>query len=149
MDMKVRDTAPGFTLLDQDGKAFVLHEHLGTKGLVVFFYPKDDSGVCTTEVCAFRDRYETFLKLGVEVVGISGDSISSHRNFAAKHKLTFPILSDPDGEVRKLFGVPKALGFMPGRVTYLLDRDGVVVSITNDLLHAEKHIEEAIAKLQR
>jgi thioredoxin-dependent peroxiredoxin len=110
--------APNFTLPSQSGEMVSLKDFLGKKPVVLFFYPKDDTPGCTKEACAFRDDYEEFEKLDAEVIGISSDSVESHRSFAEKHFLPFTLLSDEGGKVRRLYGVPSTFGLFPGRVTY-------------------------------
>lgn len=141
----VGDHAPHFTATLQDGGTFDSAALLGKKSLVLFFYPKDNTPVCTQQACAFRDAYEHFVKADVEVVGVSSDSPASHRRFAEKHRLPFPIISDPDSSLRKLFGVPRAWGIFPGRVTYVIDRQGVVRLAYNATLAAEPHVRKALA----
>src|SRR5215216_2204880 len=126
MKVKVGSVAPGFTLPSQAGEMVSLEDFIGRKPVVLFFYPKDDSPGCTREVCAFRDDFEEFRKLDAEVIGISSDSVESHRNFAVKHDLSFPLLSDEGGNIRKLYGVSNTLGLFPGRVTYVIDEQGVI-----------------------
>ena len=112
--------APDFTLPSQSGEMVRLGDFLG-KPVVLFFYPKDNALGCTKEVCAFRDNIEEYGKLDAEVIGISSDSMESHRAFAHKHDLPFALLSDEGGKVRKLYGVPNTLGLFPGRVTYVIE----------------------------
>ncbi len=112
------------------------------------FYPKDNTPGCTTEACSFRDQYEDFKDLGAEVIGISSDSVKSHHKFAAKHKLPFILLSDQDKRLRKLFGVRNNLfGLLPGRVTYIIDKNGLLISIF-DSANAVKHIPKALEIVQ-
>ncbi len=142
----IGDKIAPFELLDQHGKTFRLVEHLGHGPIVVFFYPKDDTTVCTKEVCAFRDAGPDFAAAGARVVGISGDSVQSHRSFAGNHALTYPLLADAQGRVRnEIFGVPKgAFGLASGRVTYVLDGEGIVRHIHNGFLQAQAHVDEAL-----
>jgi peroxiredoxin Q/BCP len=149
MSVKVGDTAPNFTLPSQSGEPISLKDFLGKKSVVLYFYPKDDSPGCTTEACAFRDSYEVFKDAGAEVIGISGDSPESHQQFAAKHRLPFTLLSDTGNQVRKLYGVPSTLGLLPGRVTYVIDQNGVVQYIFNSQLNFKGHVEESLKTLQR
>ena len=142
----VGSKAPDFTLPSQSGEMSSLRDFAG-KPVILFFYPKDDTPGCTKEVCAFRDRYEEFRKLDVEVIGISSDSVESHRTFAAKHDLPFTLLSDEEGKVRRLYGVPKTLGLFPGRVTYVIDREGIVRHVFFSQVGVEKHVEEALEAL--
>ena len=129
--LAIGQTAPDFTLTATDGTPFRLSAQRG-RHLVLYFYPKDDTPGCTTQACSFRDQYADFLSLGADVVGISSDSAASHHKFTQKHQLPFPLLADEDGEVRKLYEVPRALlGLLPGRVTFLIDKDGVIRYIFN------------------
>jgi peroxiredoxin Q/BCP len=144
----VGDAAPHFTLPSQSGETVSLGDFFGKKPVVLFFYPKDDTPGCTKEVCAFRDDYEEFEKLGAEVIGISSDSVESHRSFAKKHNLPLALLSDEGGRVRKLYGVPNTFGLFPGRVTYVIDKKGVVRHVFSSQLSAERHIGEALKALR-
>jgi len=147
-EVKVGSRAPNFTLLSQSAQMVSLKDFIGEKPVVLFFYPKDDTPGCTKEACAFRDDYEDFGKLDAEVIGISSDSVESHRRFAAKHNLPYTLLSDEERKVRKLYGVPNTLGLFPGRVTYIIDQEGVVRHIFSSQLGAEKHVEEALKALR-
>ena len=139
----VRSKAPDFILPSQSGEMVNLKDFLGKKPMVLFFYPKDDTPGCTKQACAFRDEYEAFGQLDAKVIGISSDSVESHKNFAEKHSLPFLLLSDEGGKVRKLYGVPTTFGLFPGRVTYVIDAEGVVGHIFASQLGVEKHVEEA------
>lgn len=142
--IKVGDKVPLFSLTDQNGEVFHLDSIIGTKNLVIFFYPKDFTPGCTREVCKFRDEFEDFVDLDAEVIGISGDDKKSHLKFANKYKLPFTLLSDGDKTVRKQFGVPSTLfGMLPGRVTYIVDKQGIVRHVFDSQFDAEQHIEEA------
>ncbi len=147
--VKVGDRAPNFTLLNQLGTSVTLDSFIGQKPIVLFFYPKDDTPGCTAESCAFRDRYQVFQDAGAEVIGISGDSSTSHAQFAQKHSLPFPLLSDTGNQVRTLYGVPATLFVLPGRVTYVIDRAGIVQHIFDSQLDFKGHVEEALKALQR
>ncbi len=146
--LKVGDAAPLFTLPSQTGDAVSLGDIVGKGELVLYFYPKDRSPGCTTEAKAFRDSYGVFKELGAVVIGISSDSADSHMDFATKCDLPFVLLSDAGGTVRKLYGVPSTLGLLPGRVTYIIDRKGVVRHIVSSQTNPAKHVDEAIAALQ-
>ncbi|QBD83624.1 peroxiredoxin [Ktedonosporobacter rubrisoli] len=141
--VKVGDQAPDFTLSDQHGNQISLSDFQDQKAVVLYFYPKDDTPGCTTEACTFRDSYEAFKDAGAEVIGVSSDDAESHRQFSTKYHLPFALLSDEGGQLRKLYGVPTTLGLIPGRVTYIIDKQGVVRHIFSALFAAEKHIEEA------
>ena len=144
----VGSKAPDFTLPSQSGELVSLKDFLGKKFVVLFFYPKDDTPGCTKQACAFRDDYEDFGKLDAEVIGISSDSVESHTSFAEKHSLPFSLLSDEGSEVRRLYGVPSTLGLFPGRVTYVIDREGIVRHIFSSQLSVERHVGEALKALE-
>jgi len=145
----VGSTVPTFSLKDQNGTDFKIESVLGKKNLVIYFYPKDDTPGCTKEACSFRDQFEVFKKEDALIIGISGQSVQSHFDFAKKHRLNYTLLSDEGDKVRKLFGVPTSfLGLLPGRVTYIVNKEGKVVFIFNSQLNAGKHIEEAIRILK-
>jgi len=144
----VGSVAPDFTLPSQAGEMVSLQDFLGKRPIVLFFYPKDNSLGCTKEVCSFRDGFEEFSKLDAEVIGVSSDSIDSHKGFAEKHKLPYSLLSDEGGKIRNLYGVPNTLGLFPGRVTYVIDKDGEVRHVFSSQIEVEKHVEEALKTLE-
>ncbi len=136
---------PGFSLKDQNGELFDISSVLGKKNLVIYFYPKDDSPGCTKEACSFRDQFEVFRDADAVIIGISSQSVKSHKDFAEKYHLNYTLLSDGGEKVRKLFGVPtNFLGLIPGRVTYIVNKEGKVVYIFNSQTKAEQHVEEAL-----
>jgi len=143
--------APGFELKDQDGKTHRLSDYAGKK-VVLFFYPKNFTPGCTTEVCSFRDSYELLKKKGVVLLGVSADSVESHKKFREKYSLPFPLLSDPEKKVIKSYGAMKEksmfgktfLGIQ--RSTFIIDEKGNMqkafpkVSVT-------RHVEEVLDEL--
>lgn len=145
--VNVGDRAPDFTLPSQTGDPVRLSDLLGDKAIVLFFYPKDDTPGCTAEACAFRDSYEAFTDAGAEVVGISGDSVGSHRRFVAGHRLPFILLSDADGAVRRRYGAARWMGLLRARVTFVIDRDGIVRHVFESQFAAAQHVTEALAAL--
>ena len=147
MPLKLGDQIPDFSLSDQLGVSRTSKQAKG-RPLVLFFYPKDDTPGCTIEVCGFRDKYDLFKVLGAEVWGVSNGDSSSHLDFANKNKLQYPLLCDLNNSLRKIFGVPKVLGLLDGRVTYVIDRKGYVKHIYRDLLNGPAHIKEAIRVLK-
>ena len=147
--VKVGDKAPDFTLPSQMGDNVTLSEFIGKKNIVLYFYPKDESPGCTKEACSFRDSYEELTRLGAEVLGVSGQSVESHKSFATHYGLPFILLSDEDNTVRKLYGVPSTMGIIPGRVTYIIDKKGVVRSIFSSQTQAAKHVQEATDALKQ
>ncbi|HEX8729038.1 MAG TPA: peroxiredoxin [Ktedonobacterales bacterium] len=139
--------APDFALPNAAGEIVRLSDLRG-KHVVLYFYPKDDTPGCTAEACSFRDNYAAIAQLDAEVIGISSDSEDSHKGFAEKYHLPFPLLSDAGGAVRKAYKVPATLGLLPGRVTYVIDKHGVVRRIFTSQLNIERHIAEALDGLQ-
>jgi peroxiredoxin Q/BCP len=146
-ELAVGDAAPDFSLPTAGGGTVSLSDFRGHE-VVLFFYPMDNSPVCTAEACSFRDSHEAFRDAGAEVIGISSDSPESHRSFANRFNLPFLLVSDMDGKVRERYGVPKTLGLFPGRVTYLIDREGVVRHIFSSQLQPTKHVTEALTVLR-
>ena len=136
--------------MDQNGQTFDIQSVLGKKNLVIYFYPKDDTPGCTKEACSFRDQFEVFTDADAVIIGISGQSVESHKKFAEKHRLRFTLLSDEGNTIRKLFGVPtNFLGLLPGRVTYVADKTGKVIYIFNSQMQSSKHVEEALRILRK
>lgn len=149
MAIQIGDTAPDFTKETQAGETISLSSYRGQQIVVLYFYPQDNTPGCTTEACAFRDAYEDFVGAGAVVIGVSGDSLASHRQFASAKRLPFLLISDADGALRKAYGVPKTLGLLPGRVTYVIDKAGVVRHIFNSQFFAGKHVTEALAMVHK
>ena len=139
--------APSFSLKDQSGKTHRLGDYEG-RPVVLYFYPKDDTPGCTKESCAFRDQFTAFSDVGAEVLGISSDSEASHKAFAEKHRLPFKLLADRGGKVRSAFGVPATFGLLPGRVTYIIDKEGVIRHAFNSQLNATQHVDESLQVLK-
>ena len=148
MKVAVGDQAPDFEAASHDGQAIRLSDYRNEKVVVLFFYPKDGTPMCTKEACAFRDAYEDFIEAGAVVIGVSADSEKSHRKFATTHRLPFILLSDRDGSLRRTFGVPKTIGFLTGRVTYVIDREGVIRLMFDSQMTADRHVEEALAMVR-
>jgi peroxiredoxin Q/BCP len=142
------DRAPLIALPDAEGVE-LRSDQLGGAALVLFFYPKDDTPGCTAEACAFRDSFADLQALGAQVWGVSGDDAASHRRFASRHGLPFPLLVDRGNTLRQAFGVPSVLGLLPGRVTYVIDGNGMIRHVFNNLLDGAAHRREAIAALER
>lgn len=135
---------PEVTLTRGDGSTVRLAELIGNKTLVLYFYPKDDTPGCTVEACTFRDSYEDFQQAGADVVGVSSDDANSHDAFKAKHRLPFTLLSDPTGSAAKALGVKKTFGLIAGRVTFVIDRSGVVRHRFDSQLRVKQHVAEAL-----
>lgn len=140
--------APDFELPDQNGQPVRLSQFRG-KPVVVYFYPKDDTKGCTIEACAFRDQTPQFEAAGAPILGISDDSPDSHARFAAKYQLGFTLLADKGGAVRKLYGVNKILGLIPGRVTFVIDGEGIIRHAFSSSVDFSGHVREALSVLSR
>jgi len=138
------EVAPDFSLLDQDGQTVSLKTLLGRKSIVLFFYPKDESPVCSAQVCAFRDSYAQFIDTGAQLIGISSDSVASHKHFHEKHHLPYRLLSDMDGKVRQAYRVPSTLGLIPGRTTYVIDSQGMIRYTFSSQFNIGKHIADTL-----
>ena len=148
MSLKVGDLVPYFELKDQKGELFKSDTVIGQKPAVVYFYPKDETPGCTAEACSFRDSYEDFKELGAEVIGISSDSIGSHKRFAQRHRLPFILLADTKKVVQRLFKLPKILfGLYTKRITFVIDNAGEVVYVHDSLL-ATSHIKKALKAIK-
>ena len=143
--IQIGDKIPSFILKDQDGNDFDISTLVGRKKLVIFFYPQDGSLNCTREACYFRDLSDVFEEADAIVIGISGQSVESHKDFADNNRLKYTLLSDTGNYARKLFGVPgKIFGLIPGRVTYVADRSGKVVYIFDSQTETQRHADEAL-----
>jgi thioredoxin-dependent peroxiredoxin len=141
----VGERAPDFTLPAGDGRSVSLADFRGKKAVVLFFYPKDETPGCTREACEFRDSFDRFGDAGAEVIGVSDDDVESHKKFAAHHRLQMTLLSDAGGRVRERFGVKALFGILPDRVTFVIDREGVVRHVFAARLRFGKHVDEALA----
>ena len=149
MALQIGDKIPNFTAKDTNNNDFDSTTIVGQKPVVIYFYPKDNTPGCTAQACSFRDQYQDFTDLGAEVIGISGDTVSSHEKFAKRYKLPFILLADSAGKLRKLFGVKtNLLGLIPGRVTYVADKDGGIQLIFDSMM-ATKHIPKALDFLKK
>lgn len=145
MEIKKGDQCPQFELKDQHGVLQKSEDLIGAKTLVIYFYPKDDTPGCTKEACSFRDSYTEFTDAGCEVVGISSDTEKKHKKFAESHNLPYILLADTSKKVRKAFGVPGNLfGLIPGRVTYIIDKNGIVQGVFNSQTDVTGHVTEAL-----
>ncbi|MBX2812885.1 MAG: peroxiredoxin [Myxococcales bacterium] len=148
MPLHPGDQAPDFALIDQNGTVVRLS---GLRGqpVVVFFYPRDHSPLCSQESCYFRDEYQRFQQAEAKVLGISADDSRTHANFAQKLALPYQLLSDSNREVARAFGVPQRYGLLPARVTFTIDPEGIIQHITHADLSVARHVDEAMLALQR
>jgi peroxiredoxin Q/BCP len=148
-EINIGSSIPSFTLPDQNSNLFDINSVIGKKNQVIYFYPKNDSPGCTKEACSFRDQFEVFKEVDAVIIGISGQSVESHKEFAEKYRLSFTLLSDEGDKVRKPFGVPtNFLGMLPGHVTYIADKKGKVIYIFNSQTQATRHVDEALRILK-
>lgn len=146
--VKLGEKAPDVRLQGMGGEVG-LSQVLAGRPAVVYFYPRDETAGCTAEACSFRDAYEQFIDAGALVVGISSDSADAHERFRQKHRLPFELLSDPDGSAGRAFGVKKTFGLLAGRVTFVLDREGVVRLRFDSQLRVHEHVARALATLEQ
>lgn len=146
--LEIGTPAPDFELLDQDGETVRLSAFRTKNNVVLFFYPKDNTRICTLEVCAFRDAHPAMIDQDAVVFGISSDAVGSHRSFSDRWNLPYRLLSDPEEAIRKAFDVNRTLGLFPGRVTYVIDREGIIRGAVNDPLSASRHVREALSALK-
>jgi peroxiredoxin Q/BCP len=147
--MQVGDKAPDFELAASGGKTVRLSDFKGKKTVVLYFYPKDETPGCTAEACKFRDDYEDFTAAGAEVIGVSDDSVASHESFAAKHRLPFLLVSDVGGKVRQQWGVKTTFGIIKGRVTFVIDRDGIVRHRFDSQIRVGRHVDDALELVKK
>jgi peroxiredoxin Q/BCP len=149
MSLGVGDRAPAFTRVGHDGTTIEVGGARLPAVLVLYFYPKDETPGCIVEACGFRDQYARFVEAGAMVVGVSHDSPRDHTEFAARHALPFSLISDADGSLRTAYGVRRQLGVVPGRTTFVIDRDGVIRMVFSSLVRARRHVADALAMVER
>jgi peroxiredoxin Q/BCP len=142
--LAVGDQMPSFSLTDQNGNTFNSADYAGKNFLVIYFYPKDESMVCTKEACSFRDSFNDFTKAGARVIGINSGTVASHKAFSEHYQLPFTLLSDPDNKVYHLFGVQNKM-FMTGRETFIVDLHGKIVFAYEAMMQGKKHADDALA----
>jgi peroxiredoxin Q/BCP len=140
-------SAPDFQLPSTNGQVVSLGQFRG-QWVVLYFYPKDDTPGCTAEACAFRDNYEEFQAAGAVVIGVSGDDTPSHERFKSKYNLPFILVSDANNQLRKTYAVPATFGLIPGRVTYVIDPEGVVRLVFDSQFDFRAHVDKALATIK-
>jgi peroxiredoxin Q/BCP len=143
--LRLGDVAPDFMAELHTGEQLRMADFRGRQVVVLFFYPRNNTSICTREACAFRDAFEAFTEAGAVVIGVSGDSLDRHRSFAERQSLPFYLVSDRGGSISRAYGVPKRLGLLPRRATFVIDRDGVVRHAFESLFTADRHVSEALA----
>ncbi|MEJ6589240.1 MAG: peroxiredoxin [Crocinitomicaceae bacterium] len=148
--MNIGEKFPEINAQNQHGTNIDFKKILGTKNIVLFFYPKDFTPGCTKEACNFRDNLEGFNSFNCEIIGISSDSEKRHLSFSNKYELNYNLIADSNQELRKLFKVPRNLfGLIPGRVTFVFNEKGVCIGTYNSMSNAEGHISYALNCLQK
>lgn len=147
-NVKVGESAPDFSLPNEENKLVSLSDYREKSSVVLFFYPKDFSPGCTSQACHFRDNYEDFTDLGATVLGISGDSVETHKKFLDQYLFPFSLLSDKGDQVRKIYGATKGFGLLPGRYTFVIDKNGIIRYIFTSETNMKKHIDESIRILK-
>lgn len=141
----VGERAPEFTGKLGNGKQLSLKDFRGSRNVILYFFPKDFTPGCTKEACSFRDRRSDIAKLDAEIVGVSFDTAAKHQQFADAYQLPYPLVSDPDAAIAKAYGAGRLGGWLPSkRVTFVIDKGGVVRHVIRAELNIDKHIDEAI-----
>ncbi len=146
--LKPGTEAPQFTATLDDGSTFELAAYRGKKHVVLYFYPKDFTGGCTAQACSFRDNYGLIEKHGAIIVGVSGDSEASHASFKDKYDLPFPLAADPDKSVHRLYEAVGLIPWITPRVTYVIDKEGVIRSAIRHDFRVKEHVPEVIEALK-
>lgn len=149
METKVKagDTAPDFEGPTSNGTTLGLKDFLGKKRVVLYFYPKDDTPGCTNEACSFRDNFQAFENMSAEVIGVSLDSVESHKKFSEKYRLPFPLISDENKRIANAYGVLRETGTATNRVTFLIDKKGMIAKVFPKI-DVSKHTQEVVAALK-
>lgn len=146
MKISVGDKAPLFEGVTDSGEKILLSELIGKKNVILYFYPKDETPGCTAEARGFRDNWDKVLSLDATILGVSSQSAASHKEFRDKCSLPFPLVADENQEIRKKYG---ATGFLiPPRITFVIDKMGVVRYIINSQMNIAKHLTGAIQTLE-
>lgn len=147
--VQLGELAPDFTLTSHLGERVTLSDFRGKKFVVLYFYPRDETAVCVAQACAFRDHHALFAEKDAEIIGVSSDTLASHQSFKESHKLPFTLLSDTGAEVRKLYGIRSTFGIFPGRVTYVIDKEGVLRHMYSAQFRPFKHVNEALETVRK
>ena len=149
--LRVGSAAPDFAARINGGEIVRLADYVGRQNVVLFFYPKDFTTGCTSQACSFRDRFEELRGLNAALFGVSGDGEESHRRFAATYRLPFSLISDSDRSLARTYGVLRLGGLIPipKRVTYVIDKKGIIQLAAHDELSMERHVKDVVAVLRR
>ena len=146
---RVGQAAPDFARPSASGEAIRLSDFRGRRHVVLYFYPRDNTSICTAQACEFRDRHADISAAGAVVIGISANSLESHRQFAATHALPFHLLSDADGSLRRLYGIENRLWLIPQRATFVIDKQGILRMVFVSLWQGPAHVHEALDVLRQ
>jgi peroxiredoxin Q/BCP len=141
-------TAPEFEARLDNGEPFRLADYRGQKNVVLYFYPKDFTLGCTREACAFRDNYAELEEYDAVIVGVSSDSVDSHKRFREHHHLPFPLIADPDKDVIRLYDAVGFLGFTTARITYVIDKQGTIAAAMRHGFAISRHLTDVIDALR-
>ena len=149
--LHIGDRAPDFSAPSQSGERIRLSDFFGKKNIVLYFYPKDYTAGCTDQACALRDNFQDLEKLEAVVLGVSADEPLSHRMFASSYNLPFTLLSDPDKAIIGIYGARWLGGMVPitKRVTYIIDKRGIVRAVFHHELNMPRHVEDALDSLRK
>ena len=139
--------APEFEVTLDNGEAFSLSKERGRRNVVLYFYPKDFTPGCTREACAFRDNYAEIERHDAVIIGVSTDSTDSHQKFREEHELPFPLIPDPEKRIVSLYEARGLLGLMTARVTYVIDKEGVIRAVIRHDFTVERHLPETLDAL--
>src|SRR5882672_10821038 len=155
MTLRIGSAAPAFDVTSSDGRHLRLEDFRGKKQVVLYFYPRDNTPVCTAEACGFRDMYEELVAADTEVIGVSVDDDASHGRFASQHKVPFPLIADPERKIVKPYlaegGIAARLMGGAKRVTYVIDRQGRIAAVFDSAIFAKQHlngVKDAILRLR-
>ncbi|KAA3648574.1 MAG: peroxiredoxin [Bacteroidetes bacterium] len=146
--LSVGDKIPSFELLNQHGELIRISPDDGLKR-IIYFYPKDNTKVCTEQACSFEEWQEDFAQKGFQVIGISSDSVHKHVDFSEKYNLTYELLSDVGGKVRKQFGAASFFGLIPMRITFVVDESGTIIYFFDALMEGEEHVNKVFEFLKK
>jgi len=146
---RVGDVAPDFARPAANGELIRLSDFRDRQHVVLYFYPRDHTPICTAQACEFRDRYADFSADEAVVIGVSGNSLPSHRQFAETHALPFYLLSDDDGSLRELYGVANRLWLIPQRATFVIDKQGIIRLVFVSLWQGPAHAQQALGMLRQ
>ena len=145
--ISVGEKAPIFEGISDSGEKIVLSDFIGKKNVVLYFYPKDETPGCTAEACGFRDNWEKIVSMDATILGVSSQSVDSHKKFKQRHELPFTLIADAKNDIRKKYGATGML--IPPRVTFIVDKEGVVRYVLSSQLDVTRHVRESLEVLEK